>query len=196
MTSNSREHTTGAEAPSAAPDGTTVPPDRQPLAVQPKWRRDFPIDWAQDEYVARRDFVKFVVLTSGALAVGQLWIVFKELARRRGGTPGAAAIAEIEELPVGGAKTFAYPEGSPPRILIRIAERHFVAYDQQCTHLLCPVVPAVASGRIHCPCHNGWFDLETGRVLAGPPQRPLPRVLLELRGDTVYAVGMEKSLDG
>src|SRR5579875_3286117 len=30
----------------------------------PAWRQDFPIDWPQDHYVARRDFTKFLVLTA------------------------------------------------------------------------------------------------------------------------------------
>ena len=76
------------------------------------------------------------------------------------------------------------------RILVRLGPDHFVAYDQQCTHLSCPVLPRPAEGKLHCPCHNGWFDLETGRPLAGPPRRALPRVLLEVRGDTVYATGI------
>ncbi len=171
----------------------TVPPDGRPLEEQPKWRRDFPIDWARDEYVARRDFVKFTVLTSAAFAVGQLWIAVRSLLRRSEEAPSAAPIARVDDLPVGGAATFTYPEGSTPRLLVRMGEREFVAYDQQCTHLMCPVVPAVESGRLHCPCHNGWFDLATGEVLAGPPQRRLPRVRLEVRGETVYATGVEDS---
>ena len=55
-----------------------------------------------------------------------------------------------------------------------------------------PVVPQVERGRFHCPCHEGTFDLATGRPLAGPPRRPLPRVRLELRGDRVFAVGVEE----
>ncbi len=174
------------------PERETAPPDGRPSAEQPKWRRDFPIDWPQDEYVSRRDLVKFLVLTSGAFAVGQLWIVYESLRRRRGGRLPAQAVARVDELPVGGAKTFAYPAGSPPRLLVRTGERAFVAYDQQCTHLQCPVVPAVASGRLHCPCHNGWFDLATGRPVAGPPRRPLARVTLEVRGATVWATGVEE----
>jgi Rieske Fe-S protein len=173
-------------------DRHTVAPDGRPPDEQPRWRQDFPIDWSQDEYVSRRDLVKFIVLTSAAFVVGQAWIAGRALLRRgqaqpRPGTP----IATVDELPIGGAKTFEYPLGSTPRLLVRVAEQRFVAYDQQCTHLLCPVVPAVASGRLHCPCHNGWFDLETGQVLAGPPQRALPRVHVEVRGDTVYATGVE-----
>lgn len=183
----------GGAAASAAPVVDTVPPDRRPPAEQPKWRRDFPVDWAEDEYVSRRDLVKFIVLTSGAFAVGQLWIVLKALGAGRPAGPPAMAVARVDELPVGGAKTFTYPAGSTPRLLVRTGERAFVAYDQQCTHLLCPVVPAVESGRLHCPCHNGWFDLHTGQPLAGPPRRPLPRVTLEVRGDVVVATGVEEA---
>ena len=182
----------GVETP-AGIGNDTVPPDRRPLDEQPKWRQDFPIDWAQDEYVSRRDLVKFMVLTSTALAAGQFWIVLKSAWRtERASLPGLP-IAAVDELPVGGAKTFTYPEGSTPRLLVRTGTGSFVAYDQQCTHLLCPVVPAVDQGRLHCPCHNGWFDLHTGQPLAGPPRRALPKITLEVRGGTVYATGVEES---
>jgi nitrite reductase/ring-hydroxylating ferredoxin subunit len=171
----------------------SVPPDGRPASVQPKWRQDFPIDWAQDEYVSRRDLVKFMVLTSAALTVGQFWIVFKSAFGRGDVAVQGAAIASVDELSIGGAKTFTYPEGSTPRLLVRTGADTFVAYDQQCTHLLCPVVPAVEQGRLHCPCHNGWFDLQTGQPLAGPPRRALPRVTLEVRDGTVYATGVQES---
>jgi hypothetical protein len=34
-------------------------PDQRPLREQPRWRRDFAIDWPEDNYVARRDFGSF-----------------------------------------------------------------------------------------------------------------------------------------
>ena len=167
----------------------TVSPDRRPLDEQPRWRQDFPIDWAQDEYVSRRDLVKFMVLTSVAFVVGQLWIVLKALLGRSAAADPRVAVARVDELEVGGAKTFTYPAGGTPKLLVRTAERAFVAYDQQCTHLLCPVIAQPEQGRLHCPCHNGNFDLETGRVLSGPPERPLPRIGLRVRNGTVYATG-------
>lgn len=171
----------------------TTPPDGRGPAEQPRWRRDFPIDWGEDDYVSRRDMVKFIVLTSAAFAAGQVWLAIKGLLGRRSLPAAALPIAGVDELPVGGAKTFLYPQGGPPRLLVRTGAAAFVAYDQQCTHLLCPVVPAVKEGRLHCPCHNGWFDLATGRPVAGPPRRPLPRVLLEVRDGTVFAVGVEEN---
>ena len=178
----------------------TIPPDELPAEGEPGWRRDFPIDWADDEYVSRRDLVKFMVLTSAAFAGGHVWLLVKERTVEQGsslptasGAPGHGpiAIARVDELGIGGAKVFEFPAGSPPRLLIRLSEDRFVAYDQQCTHLSCPVLPEPREGKLHCPCHNGWFDLATGRPLAGPPRRPLPRVTLEIRGDTVWATGME-----
>lgn len=177
--------------PATDVDSHTVPPDGRSRNEQPKWWRDFPIDSGQDDYISRRELVKFMVLTSAAFAVGQTWVVVKDLVERETSVPSDLAIAEVDELPVGGAKTFTYPAGSTPRLLIRTGAAAFVAYDQQCTHLLCPVVPVVDQGRLHCPCHNGWFDLSTGQPLAGPPRRPLPRVLVEVRGTTVYATGVE-----
>jgi Rieske Fe-S protein len=52
-------------------------------------------------------------------------------------------------------------------------------------------VPEPEKKRFLCPCHNGSFDLETGRPLAGPPRRPLPRIKLEIINDAIYAAGVE-----
>jgi len=178
----------------------TIPPEERTAGDEPRWRRDFPIDWADDEYVSRRDLVKFMVLTSAAFTGGHVWLLVKGRAAEQGsslptvsGAPGhePIAIARVDELGIGRAKVFEFPAGSAPRLLIRLSEDKFVAYDQQCTHLSCPVLPEPREGKLHCPCHNGWFDLATGRPLAGPPRRPLPRVTLEIRGDTVWATGME-----
>lgn len=171
----------------------TVSPDGRPDAEQPKWRRDFPIDWGKDEYVSRRDLVKFMVLTSAAFAVGQSWLAVKSLFGRRESPSSMMAVARVDELPIGGAKVFQYPAGSTPRLLVRTAATTFVAYDQQCTHLMCPVVPAVDKGQLHCPCHNGWFDLQSGQPLAGPPRRPLPKIFIEVRNGTVYATGVQEA---
>lgn len=171
----------------------TIPPDAGPSEAQPRWRRDFPIDWSEDEYVSRRDLIKFMGLTSLAFTGGHVWLVVKERLDAGQAAPGQEpmAVARIDELPVGGAKVFQFPAGSSPRLLVRMSEERFVAYDQQCTHLLCPVLPEPKDGKLHCPCHNGWFDLATGRPLAGPPRRPLPRVTLEIRDGMVWATGVE-----
>lgn len=172
-------------------ENLSIPPDGRPMELAPRWRKDFPIDVPRDEYVARRDFAKFMVLTSLAFAVGQLWIVAQNLVRRRTGAAPVRAVARVSELPVGGSTQFHYPGPNDHAVLVRLDQNRFVAYDQQCTHLLCPVIAQPEAGRLHCPCHNGNFDIETGRVLSGPPERPLPRITLQVRDGMVYATGVE-----
>jgi Rieske Fe-S protein len=170
----------------------TKAPDGRPLDVQPAWRQDFPIDWPQDAYIERRDFVKFLVLTSLAFAVGQVWIGVQNWLRRRRGEPEMVRIAALSSVPVGSAITFTYPTPNDPCLLIRPASNILYAYGQKCTHLSCAVIPDVSAGVIRCPCHDGRFDLATGRPTAGPPRRPLTRVLLRVHGDDIYATGVEE----
>lgn len=172
-------------------DQITIPPDGRPDEDQPQWRQDFPIDWPADHYVARREFVKFAVLTSGAFSVGQLWIGVQNWFRRRRGAPPKLRIAAASQLPVGCVQSFKYPDENEPCVLIHSAPGVFLAYSQKCTHLSCAVIPKPSDGCMHCPCHEGFFDLNTGRPTAGPPRRPLPRITLELRGDDIYATGIE-----
>ena len=169
----------------------TLPPDGRPIQEQPAWRQDFPIDWPQDQYVERRDFVKFLTLTSLAFVAGQLWIAGQSLMRKRRPPPGAQRIASRGDLAVGASLVFDYPAAHDSCILVRVADAEFVAFGQKCTHLSCAVIPKPAEGIFHCPCHEGSFDLRSGRVLAGPPPRPLPRVILQIIGDDIYATGLE-----
>jgi Rieske Fe-S protein len=167
------------------------PPDGRPAQDQPAWRRDFPIDSPQDQDVERRDFVKFLTLTSFAFVVGQFWIAGQDWLRRRTESPDARRIASTRDLAVGGSVVFDYPNQHDTSILVRTSETEFVAFSQKCTHLSCAVIPRPDEGVFHCPCHEGIFDLRTGRVIAGPPPRPLPRVIIEVRGDEIFATGTE-----
>ena len=173
------------------PDQLSIPPDGRPYHDQPQWRNDFPIDWPQDELVARRDFTKFLVLTSFAFAVGQLWIVFENFARKRKGQPPVKHIARAGAIPIGGSLVFDYPAAHDICLLVRTGPQHYVAFNQKCTHLSCAVVPQIEQKRFFCPCHNGAFDLESGIPTAGPPRRPLERILMEIRDGELYAVGRE-----
>jgi Rieske Fe-S protein len=174
-------------------DQVTIPPDGRPPATQPQWRKDFPIDWPQDQYVARREFSKFMVLTSLAFAVGQVWIGVKNALRRRTGQPPIQRVAALADVPVGASIVFQYPTHHDPCLLIRPEAKVLLAYSQSCTHLSCAVVPKVKEKCIHCPCHEGCFELSSGRPIAGPPRRPLARVAVEIRQGVVYATGIERS---
>jgi menaquinol-cytochrome c reductase iron-sulfur subunit len=50
----------------------------------------------------------------------------------------------------------------------------YVAISTRCAHLGCPVNWVSASESFVCPCHGGVYDFE-GKVIGGPPVRPLDR---------------------
>ncbi len=184
------DHRLGEGAHARDPLQLTSAPDQRPLDEQPQWRQDFPIDTPLDEYVSRRDFAKYLILTSGAFVVGQGWIAGQDVAKRRRPAPPRLRIASLREVAVGSAIVFSYPTPDHKCLLIRLEAGVLVAFSQACTHLSCAVVPKVEQGVLHCPCHEGYFDLLTGRNVAGPPPRPLPRIELDVQGDDVFAVGI------
>ena len=173
-------------------ENRTIAPDGRPDSEQPSWRTDFPIDVPQDNYVARRDFTKFLGLTSLGFAVGQFWIAVQNWLRHRRGEDPAVKIAKFDQIPVGGVVPFTYPDASEPCLLICTSPGKLVAYNQKCTHLSCAVLPKIDDGRLLCPCHNGIFDLETGRAISGPPRRPLTRITLKIVDNEVIAIGEER----
>jgi Rieske Fe-S protein len=173
-------------------DTISIPPNGLPQESQPRWRQDFPIDIPQDEYVSRRDFTKYMVLISFAFVVGQLWIVLQNLVRQKKGKDfPTKEIARIDEMQIGQVRIFEYPEKHDACVLVRTGRQDFLAYSQICTHLSCPVIPDPGNGVFHCPCHEGLFEMGTGIPLAGPPQRPLPKIRLQITGNKIYAVGIE-----
>ena len=165
-------------------------PDGRAEAEQPAWRQDFPTDIPEDDFVGRREFTKFLVLTSGAFAAGQCWIGVQSIAASRE-VFHPQEIARLDKIPIGGVVEFRYPDDEHPCLLIRLGADRLVAYSQQCTHLSCAVIPDLDRGQLHCPCHNGFFEVNEGRATAGPPRRPLPRIKLDVRDGTIFATGVE-----
>ncbi len=162
---------------------------RRPSSA-PLWQDEFPVFTADERYVNRRQFTKFLTLTSLAMFAGNLWILARSWLYREPAYP-RVPVAGLEEVPVGGVKIFTYPAAADPCILVRSAKYSYVAYSQKCTHLSCAVYYSEERSRLECPCHQGFFSVTDGAVLAGPPQRPLPRVVLEQEGGTLIAVRVE-----
>lgn len=162
---------------------------RRPSSA-PLWQDEFSVYTADEQYVNRRQFTKFLTLTSFGMMVGNLWILVKSAFRRAPAFP-RMTVAAAAEIPVGGVKTFNYPTAADPCILVRTAENTFVAYSQKCTHLSCAVYYEKDLNRLECPCHQGFFSITDGSVLQGPPQRPLPRVALEIADGHLIATRME-----
>ena len=166
-----------------------MPLFRRPSSA-PLWKDEFSVHTADERYVNRRQFAKFLTLTSLAMFAGNLWIVARSLFQRAPRYP-RTGIGRLDEVAVGGVKQFAYPGPQDPCILVRTAADTYAAYSQKCTHLSCAVYYERESNRLACPCHQGFFAVADGSVLQGPPQRRLPRVVLEEKGGELIAVRME-----
>jgi Rieske Fe-S protein len=154
------------------------------------WREEFSVNAAEERYVTRRQFGKFLALTSLAMLAGNVWILLRSLWRREEAL-APQSVARAGDLAVGGVRLFRYPGPNDPCLLIRTGEDSFVAYSQKCTHLSCAVYPSDDGKQLECPCHNGYFSVEDGRVLQGPPPRRLPRIVLERRGAELWATGVD-----
>jgi Rieske Fe-S protein len=160
-------------------------------STRPLWAEEFSVHGAEDAYVLRRQFTKFLVLTSLGMATGNAWIWMRSLFAAPHPEHAEAVVATAADVPAGGVKLFAYPTPADPAILVRRRDGSLVAYSQKCTHLSCAVYYSAQHDRLECPCHEGYFAIDTGRVLQGPPPRPLPRIRVEERDGAVVATGID-----
>lgn len=102
-------------------------------------------------------------------------------------------IVNEKNIAIGESVGFNYPDENDPALLIRLSETEYRAYNIKCTHLMCPVYWEKDTGQLNCPCHNGFFSVEDGSVIAGPPPRPLPSIKLKLKNNDIYAIGVTQA---
>ena len=163
---------------------------RIPANEEPLWRDQFSIQSSIEKYVARREFAKFLILTSLGMFIGNLWILLRSwFVPKPSFEP--RRVSRLSEIRVGEVKLFAYPTSEDPCIMVRTATDQIVAFSQKCTHLSCAVYFNRVQNRLECPCHEGYFSVDDGSVLQGPPPRALPRITLHRQGDDIMATGIE-----
>jgi Rieske Fe-S protein len=157
----------------------------------PIWKRDFPYQAAAEEEVTRREFARYLVLGTGALAAGNLGLaVWTQLRSINRGEP--RPIVAASDVATGETYLFRYPTDADPAVLLRVSDSEVVAFSQKCTHLGCVVYFEADHDRWHCPCHEGNFEAVTGEVISGPPERPLGKIDVEIRDDgMIWALGRE-----
>ncbi len=154
-----------------------------PAEPAPSWQADFPVRQPEEHRVSRRQFVKVCGCAAAAVGAGML---LKDRINPIPTPTEPKLVGPAAEIPVGGSRLFRYPTEDHPCILVRLSENDWSAYSQSCTHLQCPVHYQHAKRQFYCPCHEGFFSADDGRVLAGPPPRPLPRYPVEVRDGEVW----------
>jgi len=148
------------------------------------WEKHFPLRRQDEARVTRRQFTNFMCMASVTSAFG-LWAAKNDHAATAEPLEDFA-VCSLNDFVEGESRIFEHPRTGQPILMIRFSEDEFAAYDQRCTHLLCPVHYEEAKQEIICPCHHGVFDARDGRPLAGPPRIPLHRYQVDVRAGVLY----------
>jgi nitrite reductase/ring-hydroxylating ferredoxin subunit len=69
-------------------------------------------------------------------------------------------------------------------LLVRDGQDSAHAFEAKCPHEFCDVNYQPESRKLECPCHDAHFDLD-GKVLDGPPPRPLQTYPALVDGDRI-----------
>jgi len=95
-------------------------------------------------------------------------------------------LCELETLKKApeGFKTFIF---NRRKILLREDGEKLEIISLICTHRHCTVAYEAEEKIFACPCHEGTYDYE-GRVIDGPPPRPLQRFAYEMRGNEIWVL--------
>ena len=81
---------------------------------------------------------------------------------------------------------------SGQRVIVIQNEDQLFAFSAKCTHEGCTVTFLPGQSIVWCPCHDGRFDL-TGRVVSGPPPRPLTKYIAKKQPDGAIVISEEKA---
>src|SRR5689334_23969167 len=88
-------------------------------STTPVWSEEFSVHAAEDAYVQRRQFTKFLVLTSLGMAAGNAWIWLKAATDDPPQQWPEIVVGRASEIAPGTVRFFAYPEPADPCILVR-----------------------------------------------------------------------------
>ena len=97
-------------------------------------------------------------------------------------TPKDGSLAQLADIPVGGAVSATGPDGKPV-IVAQPTAGKVVAFSAICTHQGCTVAPQ--GSVIRCPCHGSTYDLATGDNTGGPAPSPLAAIPVTVRDGAV-----------
>ena len=139
---------------------------RDGSSTTPVWAEEFSVHASEDAYVQRRQFTKFLVLTSFGMVAGNGWIWLKALTAEERHEWPEAVVGRVGDR-AGTVRFFSYPAPADPCILVRRTNGEFTAFSQKCTHLSCAVYYAPERDRLECPCHEGYFSAANGRRIRG-----------------------------
>ena len=135
------------------------------------------------EIGSRRKFLAVCLSGIGAAATGlAAYPVFKYLSPQS--TDSEKGPVTIPRAQIGAGQAHFFQFRGHPAVMLQKAPGVFVAFSAICTHLGCIVKWLPEKGEFLCPCHAGRYASD-GKVLGGPPPKPLPTIPVALSGDNL-----------
>lgn len=150
-----------------------------------------------EEKHTRREFLKFSALGLGTIAAAPALIagdaqptmsVYGGYTKNR--------VGSLTKLKKAGELDFSYPDGNALCKAVYV-NNEVKAYSIICTHKGCPTVYNKEKALFECPCHFTKYDAKKdGQMVIGHATGRLPRVLLEINGDDIFAIGVDGLIFG
>jgi cytochrome b6-f complex iron-sulfur subunit len=128
-----------------------------------------------------------VFLISMAIFFKNMWLYLFPMRKEK--TYHKYLVCKEGEIPFGKAKEINL--GTIPVFVVNL-EGGYRVFSGACTHLGCIVRWQDKEEQFYCPCHKGYFD-KTGKVVSGPPPRPLDEYALEKDGNLVFMFIQDKT---
>lgn len=92
-------------------------------------------------------------------------------------------VANANDIPAGEMEIV---EVNGEEIVIANLGTKFVAFQNDCTHKQGPLGEGILEGNVvECPFHAGQFNVETGEVIASPPEEPIKLYPVQVEGDEI-----------
>ena len=131
---------------------------------------------------SRRAALRMLIAWPAAFGAAALAACEGTVARLRGWR--LVPLTTLDKVPPGSA--YRMTAGSDPLILVNV-EGEIRTFLAVCTHEGCPLGWNPQQHLIRCPCHGGAYDT-SGKVVDGPPPRPLTRLETIVEDGTVLLV--------
>lgn len=132
------------------------------------------------ETKTRRSLIDALLGTSFvAWALAVVYPVLRYLTpEKEGGGANSITLTDAQKGELQNAGSLITRIGTDRVIVLKRKDGKLAAFSAKCTHEGCTVQYVAADALIWCACHNGKFSLD-GRVLSGPPPRPLAAFAVE-----------------
>lgn len=152
----------------------------------------------EENVSSRRGFLKAAGILAGTAVVSPAIVASTEKAKTQSvfGEYESNKIGTVSQLKKDGEIDFNYPDDNSMCKAVYV-NGEIKAYSIICTHKGCPTLYNKDLQQFECPCHFTKYDAaKDGQMVIGHATGGLPKVLLEIKGDDIYAVGFDGLIFG